>query len=315
MAGDYLQLPPIHQADAPEGFENLLGSVYSFAEKHHGVAHKALGINYRSNETLVELTKIAGYKSSLTSYSPDLRIGLATPIPTTQPVNWPTTLHWSEGWSELADPDLPVVSFTYDDDISSQVNSFEADSIAALIWYYRTRLTDQLNNERDRSGTIKPNSAKVYLIQDFWKYGIGIVTPHRAQMSLIVSRLQQVFPHDNPDLIRNAVDTVERFQGQQRDIIIASYGLGDPDIISGEEEFLYNRNRFNVLASRARAKLIVLATNSLVNHLPNDGDVLEESRFMKRFFESFCSQRKPLTLGFIDSGTVRLHEGVLRYHN
>ncbi|XWW47711.1 DNA2/NAM7 family helicase [Fibrella sp. USSR17] len=313
MAGDDLQLPPIHPADAPEGFENLLGSVYSFAQKHHGIVPKDLEINYRSSDMLVELTKMAGYKSSLTSYSPDLRISLATPMPTTKPINWPATLHWSPDLTELANPNSPVVAFTYDDDISSQVNSFEADTIAALTWLYRTLLTDRLENERDHNGTIKLSSTSVYFSQDFWSSGIGIVTPHRAQMSMIVSRLQQTFPQDNADLIRKAVDTVERFQGQQRDIIIASYGLGDPDLIGGEEEFLYNRNRFNVLASRARAKLIVLATNSLVNHLPNDGDVLEESRFMKRFFESFCSKRKDLTLDYANNGIVDNREGVMRF--
>ena len=175
-------------------------------------------------------------------------------------------------------------------------------------------MADAPENEKANNGIIKPNSTNAYSDEDFWGKGIGIVTPHRAQMSLIVSRLQDIFPNDNPELIRRAVDTVERFQGQQRDGIIASYGLGDPDLIGGEEEFLYNRNRFNVLASRARTKLIVFATNSLVNHLPNDGDVLEESRFIKRFFESFCLRREAMTLGFIDNGTTTLRDGTLRFH-
>ena len=315
MAGDDLQLPPIHQANAPEGFENLLGSVYGFAQGHHGVTCKALQINYRSSQTLVELTKLAGYDASLTSYSPDLRLHLITPLPTTQPIDWPATLHWSEGWPELANPALPVVAFTYDDDISSQINLFEADSVASLIWHYRTRLANTPENEKHTDGAIKPNSTKAYSDEDFWDKGIGIVTPHRAQMSLIVSRLRDIFPNDNPELIRRAVDTVERFQGQQRDIIIASYGLGDPDLIGGEEEFLYNRNRFNVLVSRARTKLIVFATNSLVNHLPNDGDVLEESRFMKRFFESFCSKKKSLTIGHLKDSVETMREGVMRFHS
>jgi superfamily I DNA and/or RNA helicase len=107
-------------------------------------------------------------------------------------------------------------------------------------------------------------------------------------MGLIAARLQALFPHDRPDRVRAAVDTVERFQGQQRDVVLASFGLGDPDVIRAEEEFLYNLRRFNVMASRARAKLIVFVTRSLVAHLSDDRDVLAESLLLKRFAEQFC---------------------------
>ena len=92
-----------------------------------------------------------------------------------------------------------------------------------------------------------------------------MVTPHRAQQGLIASRLVSVFGATGQmaDAIRDAVDTVERFQGQQRDIIVASYTLGDPDQIAEEDEFLMSLNRFNVIASRARAKLIVLVSQDV----------------------------------------------------
>jgi hypothetical protein len=37
LAGDRLQLPPIHQAEAPTGLENLVGSVYAFFRQMHQV--------------------------------------------------------------------------------------------------------------------------------------------------------------------------------------------------------------------------------------------------------------------------------------
>lgn len=121
-----------------------------------------------------------------------------------------------------------------------------------------------------------------------------------------------MFPSHPAEYIRNAVNTVERFQGQQRDVIIASFGIGDPDIIRSEDEFLYSLNRFNVLTSRARAKLIVLVTRTLLEHLSNDVDVLRESRLLKKFAESFCTQHLPVQVGFIKNSKEFTRNGVLR---
>lgn len=109
-----------------------------------------------------------------------------------------------------------------------------------------------------------------------------MVTPHRAQQALVVSGLQRLFgPAVPPSAIRESVDTVERFQGQQRDVMIATFALGDPDAISDEDEFLLSLNRFNVMASRARAKLIVLVSRQVVDHMSADPEVLRSSALLK----------------------------------
>ena len=126
-----------------------------------------------------------------------------------------------------------------------------------------------------RTGLANATSAAPYSSLDFWQSGVGVVTPHRAQQGLIVTRLLSVIGATGQlaEAIRDAVDTVERFQGQQRDIIIASYTLGDPDQIAEEDEFLLSLNRFNVIASRARAKLIVLVSQDVLNHLAREIEV------------------------------------------
>lgn len=106
------------------------------------------------------------------------------------------------------------------------------------------------------------------------------------------------------EAIRESVDTVERFQGQQRDIIIASYTLGDPDQIAEEEEFLMSLNRFNVIASRARAKLVVLVSQEVIGHLAHDIVVLRESRLLKLYAEGFCNNSRPMSLGYVEPGGV-----------
>lgn len=88
--------------------------------------------------------------------------------------------------------------------------------------------------------------------------------------------------------------------------------MGDPDLIRAEDEFLYSLNRFNVMASWARAKLIVLTTRSLVDHLADDVEVLEESRLLKNFAESFCQSPTSIELGFSANGKSVSRPGVLR---
>jgi DNA replication ATP-dependent helicase Dna2 len=105
-----------------------------------------------------------------------------------------------------------------------------------------------------------------------------------------------MFPGVDASTIRGAVDTVERFQGQQRDVVLASYAVGDPDTIADEDEFLQSLNRFNVMASRARAKVVVLVSEELIQHLPNDIEVLRASRLLKTFAETRCRRRRTIRL-------------------
>jgi DNA replication ATP-dependent helicase Dna2 len=97
-------------------------------------------------------------------------------------------------------------------------------------------------------------------------------------------------------------------------VIIATFALGDVDAIAQEDEFLMSFNRFNVMASRARAKLIVLVSREVVDHLAGELDVLRGSRLLKVYSESFCNQVEDMTLGAIEEGQERTVEGSFRYH-
>ncbi len=319
LAGDPLQLPPIHPAEPPSGLEYLVGSIYRFCERHHGIAPVMLADNYRSNRELVDFAHAAGYGASLLSYSPDLRLHLLSPLPSTDapPDDWPAPLYWTPEWSELLDPARPAVCFVYPEGRSSQWNRFEADAVAALVWLLSRHLANGLGNERDPvTGLVRPTTRVPHGAAEFWGRAVGVVTPHRAQQGLIVSRLQELFAESGvaPSRIRDAVDTVERFQGQQRDVMIASFALGDEDAIRTEDEFLLSLNRFNVMASRARAKLIVLVTEEVVNHLSHDLDTLRGSELLKRYVESFCGRSHDMRLGHIEDDLPHTVVGLYKYH-
>jgi hypothetical protein len=318
VAGDPKQLSPIHQTEAPIGLEDFVGPVYTYLEKRHHLGAALLNTNYRSNATIVSLAAAAGYPQGLQAHSPQLRLHLATPLPTasTPPPGWPNSLLWTPEWAQLLDPMKPCSVFVYGEGRSSQWNAFEADAVAAMVWLLSQHMSAQLENELDDANAAMPLVSHRYTPSEFWSRGVGVVTPHRAQQALVISRLQSLFTGNAappPGSIRESVDTVERFQGQQRDVMFATFALGDPDAISDEDEFLLNLNRFNVMASRARAKLVVLVAREVVDHLSADPVVLRGSALLKSFVETFCSQGRTMTLGHIVATGAKSVAGEFRW--
>ena len=87
---------------------------------------------------------------------------------------------------------------------------------------------------------------------------VGIVTPFRAQADRIRDRCHQVFDRARRHRWRLIVDTVDGFQGDERDLVLMSL-VGGFHMPEGSKQFLANNpNRFNVAVSRARALLHVL---------------------------------------------------------
>jgi DNA replication ATP-dependent helicase Dna2 len=83
-------------------------------------------------------------------------------------------------------------------------------------------------------------------------------------------------------------------------MMVASFSLGDPDVIRDEDELLLQLNRFNVMASRARAKLVVLVSDEVAKHL----DTLRSSGLLKTFVSAFCRTARPVTLGYLEGGRL-----------
>jgi hypothetical protein len=84
------------------------------------------------------------------------------------------------------------------------------------------------------------------------------------------------------------VDTVEKLQGKERQVILVSYGVADEEYAAAEVEFLLSRNRFNVAVTRAERKLVVFCSNTVLDLVPTDRIVLLESMMLKEF-RHYCS--------------------------
>lgn len=93
---------------------------------------------------------------------------------------------------------------------------------------------------------------------------IAVVTPFRKQARAIRHRLKQA-PDDCLGMLQQViVDTVERIQGQEREVIIISCAANEPSFIRAIADFLFLPSRLNVAVTRARSKVILIASDALL---------------------------------------------------
>lgn len=104
----------------------------------------------------------------------------------------------------------------------------------------------------------------------------GVVTPHNAQRGQLESELAQRGIGG-----RVTVDTVNRFQGGERPLMLLSGTVSDPEYIAAESEFLLNLNRLTVSASRHERQLVIVAARTLFEHIPSDIETYDEARLWK----------------------------------
>ena len=83
---------------------------------------------------------------------------------------------------------------------------------------------------------------------------VGVISPYRAQVQLL-RRLIRKKEFFKPYRSLISVNTVDGFQGQERDIIVISLVRANAD---GQIGFLSDLRRMNVAITRARMKLIIL---------------------------------------------------------
>ncbi len=85
---------------------------------------------------------------------------------------------------------------------------------------------------------------------------MGIVTPYRSQGRAIRKLLNERFGRDAARAV--VADTVERMQGQERELIILSLATGDLVYLEQVASFFFQPERLNVSITRAKTKLIVI---------------------------------------------------------
>ena len=95
-----------------------------------------------------------------------------------------------------------------------------------------------------------------------WK-NVGVVVPFRRQARALRQRLWRTLK-ESPGAAGLVADTVERMQGQEREIVVVSFATSDLLFAERLSEFLFQPERLNVAATRPRSKLILVASPDLV---------------------------------------------------
>ena len=106
---------------------------------------------------------------------------------------------------------------------------------------------------------------------------IGIIVPFRSQIALVTKELASLHL---PDAEQITIDTVERYQGSQRDIIIYGTTISRPyqlDILSVPVTTcgVTIDRKLNVALTRARKQLFILGHTDLLRHQPVYRELLE----------------------------------------
>ncbi|MHA7128073.1 AAA domain-containing protein [Algoriphagus namhaensis] len=126
-------------------------------------------------------------------------------------------------------------------------NDLEADLVVKIVGELRKLYTH--NNKRFDS-----------------KKTIGIIAPFRNQIARLKQKLEEAQIPNFEDI---SVDTVERYQGSQRDIIIFSFAINNPyqlnGIINLNDEGTVDR-KLNVALTRAKEQLILIGNDSFLSN-------------------------------------------------
>jgi DNA replication ATP-dependent helicase Dna2 len=240
LIGDHKQLPAVvlsegnrtisepEASDEPRLSQSLFAQLYAYLEEACPEAIVSLNEQYRMNEEICAIPRQMWYDDDLRPGTPEVakaRLAVVSP------------LSREHGLFPILDPDEPVVFVDVPWDRAAQAprtNQQEALLIRDILC--------------------------TYLEHGVGFSNVGVIAPFRAQVATIRRVLEEAFP-ESDRYIRQTVDTVDRFQGQEKELIIvslATYG----DFV---HELLQDQRRLNVALTRAKHKLIVLGDVSILS--------------------------------------------------
>lgn len=119
-------------------------------------------------------------------------------------------------------------------------------------------INDDGKQTSDKEAEFISNTIINYINLGISPEDIAVLSPFRAQIANIKRHLRKTKSLDDDVLNQIAIDTIDKMQGQEREIIFLTLVSGDIEYMTEMADFLYNPNKLNVAFSRAKSKLIIV---------------------------------------------------------
>ena len=226
LAGDHCQLPPT--VKSIEAVNGGLGKTLmeKFVENQPQTV-TLLQVQYRMNEDIMRFSSNWFY---------DGRVQCAPEVHSRSILDLDTAITWIDTAGEYRE-EFVGESF-------GRINRDEAALTLAILQSYIERIgRERIVDER---------------------IDVGIISPYRAQVQYL-RRLLKKSEYFKPLRRQISVNTVDGFQGQERDVIMISLVRSNDD---GQIGFLRDLRRMNVAMTRARMKLFVLGDATTMTRHP-----------------------------------------------
>ena len=234
LAGDHCQLPPT--VKAPEALRAGLGhTLMQTIVKNKPETVSLLKLQYRMNDEIMRFSSEWFYGGMLQS-APEVKYRSILDFDT--PIEWINT--------EGMDCNEEFVGENY-----GRINKSEAELSIAQLKDYITKIGRERFLEE--------------------RIDVGLISPYKAQVQYL-RRLVRNDAFFKPYRQAITINTVDGFQGQERDVILISLVRANEE---GQIGFLNDLRRMNVAITRARMKLIILG----------DASTLTKHAFYKKLYD------------------------------
>lgn len=257
LAGDHCQLPPTVKSIAAlrAGLGKTL--MERIAENKPEVV-TLLKIQYRMNDEIMRFSSDWFYGGKVES-APQIKY--RSVLDYDHPITWIDTSN-EENQITIEGEDAPEDSASTSSSVSAanqnsdlnfkeqfvgesfgRINKAEAELTLLTLAEYFTKISKQRVLEE--------------------RIDVGIISPYRAQVQYL-KKLIKKYEFFKPYRRLISVNTVDGFQGQERDVILISLVRSNDE---GQIGFLKDLRRMNVAMTRARMKLIILGNkNTMTKH-------------------------------------------------